>query len=83
MTVYDLAFLLMFFAAIVILLTAGILTHFGHKRAARFMFRGLVGGALAQNIGIRATLAVAVIGVALSTVWLIASPLRKLREIPS
>jgi len=43
----------------------------------------LVGGALAQNIGIRATLAVAVIGVALSTVWLIASPLRKLREIPS
>ncbi len=43
----------------------------------------LVGGALAQSIGIRATLAVAVIGVALSILWLIASPLRTLREIPS
>jgi Na+/melibiose symporter-like transporter len=41
----------------------------------------LAGGALAQNIGIRATLAAAVTGVALSTVWLIASPLRRLREI--
>jgi predicted MFS family arabinose efflux permease len=43
----------------------------------------LVGGALAQNFGIRATLAISVSGVALSSIWLIASPLRKLREIPA
>ena len=42
----------------------------------------LAGGALAQNIGIRATLAVAVAGTALSIVWLLASPLRRLREVP-
>ena len=40
----------------------------------------LAGGALAQNNGIRFTLAVAVAGVAFSNFWLIGSPLRKLRE---
>ncbi len=43
----------------------------------------LVGGVLAQNLGIRATLAISVAGVALSSIWLIASPLRRLREIPA
>jgi predicted MFS family arabinose efflux permease len=43
----------------------------------------LVGGVLAQNLGIRATLAISVSGVALSSIWLIASPLRKLRVIPA
>ncbi len=43
----------------------------------------LAGGALAQSIGIRPTLAVAVAGVALSILWLIASPVRTLREFPS
>ena len=42
----------------------------------------LAGGALAQSIGIRATLAVAVAGTALSITWLLASPLRRLREVP-
>jgi predicted MFS family arabinose efflux permease len=42
----------------------------------------LMAGVLAQNIGIRATLAAGVAGVALSMLWLIASPLRRVREIP-
>lgn len=42
----------------------------------------LAGGALAQQVGIRGTLAIAVAGVALSSLWLIASPLRRLREVP-
>ena len=42
----------------------------------------LVAGMLAQNIGVRATLAVSVCGVALSLLWLILSPLRRVREIP-
>jgi Na+/melibiose symporter-like transporter len=42
----------------------------------------LAAGVLAQNIGIRATLAAGVSGVALSMLWLIASPLRRVREIP-
>ena len=43
----------------------------------------VLGGVLAQNIGIRATLALGIAGVALSILWLIVSPLRTLREIPS
>ncbi|MFY9826193.1 MAG: MFS transporter [Thermoanaerobaculia bacterium] len=39
----------------------------------------LIGGALAAAIGVRATLALAATGVALSTLWLVASPLRRLR----
>jgi Na+/melibiose symporter-like transporter len=42
----------------------------------------LVAGVLAQNIGIRTTLAAGVCGVALSMLWLIGSPLRRVREIP-
>jgi hypothetical protein len=38
---------------------------------------------LAQAVGIRQTLLVAWIGIALSTLWLTASPLRKLRELPA
>ena len=43
----------------------------------------LVAGVLAQNIGVRATLAMSVCGVALSMLWLIISPLRRVREIPN
>jgi predicted MFS family arabinose efflux permease len=43
----------------------------------------LVGGALAQNVGIRPTLLIGMIGIALSSIWLIASPLRRLRSIPA
>jgi predicted MFS family arabinose efflux permease len=43
----------------------------------------LAGGVLAQTVGIRETLLIGLIGVGLSSVWLIASPLRNLREIPS
>jgi predicted MFS family arabinose efflux permease len=42
----------------------------------------LASGLLAKHIGIRATLAVSVAGVALSTIWLIASPLREVRRMP-
>jgi len=43
----------------------------------------LAGGVLAQHIGLRATLATSIAGVALSTLWLLASPLRRVREIPN
>jgi len=39
----------------------------------------LVGGFLAAALGVRATLALAAAGVALSTLWLFASPLRQVR----
>jgi hypothetical protein len=39
----------------------------------------LVGGYLAAQIGVRATLAIAGGGLLLSTLWLLASPLRRLR----
>ncbi|HLG97055.1 MAG TPA: MFS transporter [Bryobacteraceae bacterium] len=42
----------------------------------------LVGGALAERIGIRGTLAVAAGGLAVSSLWLLAPPLRKLSAIP-
>ena len=41
----------------------------------------LAGGVLAQRVGIRETLAIAVAGFALSIVWLIASPVRRLRVL--
>ena len=43
----------------------------------------LAGGVLAQRVGIRETLAIAVAGFALSITWLIASPIRRLREVPA
>jgi predicted MFS family arabinose efflux permease len=56
--------------------------------AAHLTFRGvlpvgaLVGGALAQQIGVRATMFVGAAGFLLSTLWLICSPIRHLRELP-
>jgi hypothetical protein len=43
-----------------------------------FPLSALAGGFLASAIGIRQTLAIAVAGLAAATLWLIASPLRKL-----
>ncbi len=45
-------------------------------------FGALVGGGLAVLIGSRATVALSAAGVLLSTLWLIASPLRALRALP-
>ena len=42
----------------------------------------LLGGVVAQHAGMRATIAIGLCGVALSSFWLIASPLRRLRAIP-
>ena len=39
----------------------------------------LIGGFLAAALGVRATLALAAVGVTLSTLWLVGSPLRRLR----
>ena len=39
----------------------------------------LIGGVLAAALGVRATLVLAATGVVLSTLWLLASPLRGLR----
>ena len=39
----------------------------------------LIGGSLAAAIGVRPTLTIAAAGVILSTFWLVASPLRRLR----
>jgi len=43
---------------------------------------GLLGGALGQWLGLRVTLLVAVVGCALAPGWLLASPLRRLRDLP-
>jgi predicted MFS family arabinose efflux permease len=43
----------------------------------------LVCGLVAQNLGVRATLAAAISGIAVASLWLIASPLPKLREAPA
>ncbi len=43
---------------------------------------GLLGGALGELIGLRATLLVTAVGMVLSPVWVIASPLRRLRDFP-
>jgi predicted MFS family arabinose efflux permease len=42
----------------------------------------LAGGALAEFIGIRSAIWVCVIGVAVAPVWILASPLRRLRDFP-
>jgi len=44
---------------------------------------GLLGGALGELLGLRATLLVAGTGIALAPLWLVASPLRGLRDLPS
>jgi hypothetical protein len=43
---------------------------------------GLLGGLLGETLGLRATLLVAVVGGALAPGWLLASPLRGLRDLP-
>jgi predicted MFS family arabinose efflux permease len=56
--------------------------------AAHLMFRGvlpagaLAGGALAQAIGLRPAMLIGASGFLLSTLWLIFSPIRRLREPP-
>jgi predicted MFS family arabinose efflux permease len=56
--------------------------------AAHLMFRGmlpagaLAGGAVAEFIGLRAAMFVGACGFLLSTLWLICSPIRRLRELP-
>ena len=56
--------------------------------AAHLMFRGvlpagaLLGGALAEAIGLRGAMFVGAGGFLLSTLWLICSPIRRLRELP-
>jgi len=56
--------------------------------AAHLMFRGvlpagaLLGGALAEVIGLRSAMFVSATGSLLSTLWLIFSPIRRLRELP-
>jgi predicted MFS family arabinose efflux permease len=42
----------------------------------------LAGGAIAQAVGTRQALLIGAIGVLLSTMWLVFSPLRRLRELP-
>jgi hypothetical protein len=44
---------------------------------------GLLGGALGELIGLRATLLVTAVGMVLSPVWVIVSPLRRLRDLPA
>ncbi|HEY1337610.1 MAG TPA: MFS transporter [Bryobacteraceae bacterium] len=57
--------------------------------AMHLLFRGLLplgafaGGALAQVIGVRSTMFVASAGFLLSSLWLIFSPVRKLRKLPA
>ena len=57
--------------------------------ATHLMFRGvlpagaLAGGALAGRIGIRSTLFLGAAGFTLSTLWLIFSPIRGLKELPA
>jgi MFS family permease len=43
---------------------------------------GVVGGALASAVGVQATLWIAVTGACSSVLWLIFSPLRRLRDLP-
>lgn len=46
-------------------------------------FGGLLGGALGELVGLRATLLVTAVGLVLCPVWLVASPLRRLRDLPA
>jgi predicted MFS family arabinose efflux permease len=56
--------------------------------AAHMTFQGvlpagaLLGGALGQAIGLRPAMFVGAVGFLLSTLWLICSPIRRLRELP-
>lgn len=43
---------------------------------------GLIGGALGTGIGLRPTLWVTAVGTVLATGWVIASPLRRMRDLP-
>jgi MFS family permease len=43
---------------------------------------GLLGGALGELLGLRATLLVAAIGIVLAPAWVLFSPLRRLRDLP-
>ena len=57
--------------------------------AMQMMFRGilpigaLLGGALGQFVGVRATIVMCAVGVLMSSLWLIFSPVRGLREVPA
>jgi predicted MFS family arabinose efflux permease len=57
--------------------------------AMSLMFNGIipvgsfVGGALAEAIGVREAMFVGAAGYALSSVWVILSPIRHLRELPA
>jgi MFS family permease len=44
---------------------------------------GLLGGALGELAGLRATLLITAVGIVLSPVWVVASPLRRLRDLPA
>jgi MFS family permease len=46
-------------------------------------FGGLLGGALGELVGLRVTLLVAALGLVLCPVWVLASPLRRLRDLPA
>jgi MFS family permease len=46
-------------------------------------FGGLLGGALGELVGLRATLLVTAVGLVLCPVWVLASPLRRLRDLPA
>jgi MFS family permease len=48
-----------------------------------FPLGGLLGGALGELLGLRATLLVVAVGFALAPMWLLFSPLRRLRDLPS
>ncbi|MFD7452647.1 MFS transporter [Kitasatospora sp. NPDC059827] len=59
---------------------------FGAYRCVNFGTRplgSLVGGALAATIGLRPTLWVAAIGALTSVLWLLPSPIRRLRDLPT
>ena len=43
----------------------------------------LAGGAIAQAIGVRTTMLLGALGFLLSTLWLVFSPVRRLRELPN
>jgi MFS family permease len=44
---------------------------------------GLLGGALGELLGLRATLLVTAVGFVLAPLWVVASPLRRLRDLPT
>lgn len=47
------------------------------------LFGAILGGALGDLIGVRATLLVAVVGLLLSVFWLVYSPIRQTRQLPT